>query len=351
MTNQPKAVIGAATVAAGVLFVCLAVIARLPLVVALAVALVVGGGIVALSRQSGRAAIVADPGQVSAPVPASAAAEPQPRKYQARPVAGIPVPSAVPGFNFVFSAAVYWVPAVDGVREPERVAEAEIIRRTAEFTKQHDPRRATLVQNGLAEVLMVPRADQKQRVYARAESVALTITADDQRHLDERDRLRKQEELWDCGRRLEVNKRRYLEDDVLKSPASAVVWWLARNDDKPEKVAGQIEMLTRLARAAASTADTPADYAMGYGSTRDGDNDAMTTDSASLTTAGHFRAFLDSFEFPDGDARLLLTKQVASVVEGHGYPSVAREMTSPYDDWPSGPRLMSEDSEPVLGDS
>lgn len=344
MINQLKAAIAAAATAAGVLFVCLAIIVRLPLLVALAVAVVVGGGILAAMRQPGEKADVNGPPQVSVPP------ERHPAQYQARQVAVIPVPSAVPGFSFIFSATVYWQPAVASVIEPERIALGEIIRRAGEFTQRHDPSQAPLVRSGLAEALADARADPKQRVYARAESVGLAITADDQRHLDERDQLRKQEELWDFRRRLELNKRKYLEEDVLKSPASAVVWWLARNDDKPEKVAEHIELLTRLVRAADNGTGTSGGHTMGYEATGYGDDSAMTTAAALRTVTEHFDAFLDSFGFPDGDARLLLTKQVANAVEGHGYATVAREMTGPYDEWPDGRGPANEDGEPGLGD-
>lgn len=196
------------------------------------------------------------------------------------------------------------------------------------------------MQNGLAEAMADTLADPKRRVYTRAGSVELTITADDQRLLDERDKLCKQEDLWDHRRRLELNKRRYLADDVLKSPASAVVWWLARNDDKPEKVAENIEVLTRLADAADTSAEASTSRVRRFGAADHGDNTAMTTAAPPPTTAERFDAYLDSFGFPGGDARLLLTKQVADWVEAHGFPAAAREMTSPYDVWPGESDLM-----------
>ena len=339
VTIQPKTVIVAAVAAAVVLFLCLAVIVRLPFLISLAISIVIGAGALASARRRGDGA-GSDPDPTD-PTPPSPA--PLPAQYNARQVVAVPLPSAVPGFSFVFSATVYWLPAVDRVIEPERVAVGEIIRRAAEFAQQHDPGQALLAQNGLAEAVADTHVDPKRRVYTRAGSVELTITADDQRLLDERDKLRKQEDLWDHRRRLELNKRRYLADDVLKSPASAVVWWLARNDDKPEKVAEDIEVLTRLADAADTLTDAYASRVRRLGAPGHGDNTAMTAAGPPLTVAEHFDAFLDSFNFPGGDTRLLLTKQVADWVEAHGFRTAAGEMTSSYDVWPGKSDFMSED--------
>jgi hypothetical protein len=349
MTNHPKAivqprtVVAVAAVATGGLVLCLSVIVRLPFLISLAIAIVVGGGILVAARRPRREADATDVPITVTP----ASLRPQ---YQVRQVSAIPLPSAVPGFSFFFSATVYWLPAVDGVIEPERVAAGEIIRRAAEFTQQYDPGQALLVQNGLAEAVADARADPKRRVYARAGSVELTITADDQRHLDEREKLRKQEDLWDLRRRLELNKRKYLADDVLKSPASALVWWLARNDDKPEKVAENIEVLTRLADAADASGEASAGRARRFEAAGHGDNAAMATATPPPTTAERFDAFLDSFDFPGGDARLLLTKQVADWVEAHGFRAAAREMTSPYGAWPGEGDLASQDDGPGSAD-
>jgi hypothetical protein len=65
------------------------------------------------------------------------------------------------------------------------------------------------------------------------------------------DRVRKA--IWEHQRKYEQNKRAYLGRDVLKDPGSAVVWWLARNDDHVEKTVQAIGLLAQLSSAA--TAD------------------------------------------------------------------------------------------------
>lgn len=58
-------------------------------------------------------------------------------------------------------------------------------------------------------------------------------------------------------RALERNKRRYLSDDVLKDPGSAVVWWLARNDEQVEGTVERIGLLARLSAAANNSEVAP----------------------------------------------------------------------------------------------
>jgi len=324
MTIRRNAVL-TAIAAAGALFIGL-IIARVTTLVAVPITLVVGGAILAaMSRPQSAAPVISASPVLIKP-------DPPPPQYQTRPVAGIPLPSAHEDYSFVFSATVYWLPVVASVCEPGRIAVSEIIRRAQEITQRRDPAQAALVTHELAVLLADARPDPAVRVQVRAESVQLLLSADDQRRLEELARLRKEEELWDYQRRHEQSKRRYLSTDVLKDAGSAVVWWLARNDGQPEKVAESIGVLTQLARAANNADGDPDGNAAGTG------DEAPTAAAANpQTPAEHFGVFIDSLSLQDDDARLMLTKQMASLVESHGYPTVAREMNSPYDEWPSGP--------------
>jgi hypothetical protein len=57
-------------------------------------------------------------------------------------------------------------------------------------------------------------------------------------------------------RQLEQDKRAYLRDDVLATPGSAVVWWLANN---PGEVAQCVDLLGTLTRLSAAANDIPLD--------------------------------------------------------------------------------------------
>jgi hypothetical protein len=338
MTIRRNAVL-VALAAGGVLFIGLVIIARIPTLASLPIALAVGGTVLAaLSRSASVPPIAPAPPVVLTP-------HPPPVQYQAQTIAGIPLPSAHEDYAFVFSATVYWLPVMTGISDPGMTAASEIIRRAQEITERRDPEQAVLVTHELATLLRDVRPDPAGRVQARAESVQLLLSPDDQRRLEELARLRKEEELWDYQRRHEQSKRRYLSADVLRNPGSAVVWWLARNDGQPEKVAESIGVLTQLARAANNTDDSPVGNA-----TRATDEAAAAAPADPQTPAEHFGAFLDSLNSLDDDARLTLTKQMASLVEGHGYGAVAREMTGPYDEWPGGPDSGMPGDEPEPSD-
>jgi hypothetical protein len=337
MNIRSNAVLTALAVACA-LFLGLIVIARLPALVALPIALVVGGAILALNRPSARSN--------ASPQAAENTQEELPPQYQAQPVAGILLPSAHQDYAFMFSATVYWLPAVRGVAAPGAIARAEIIRRAGEIAQRRDPAQAALVTSEVEGLLADARPDPTNQVHVRAELVQLQLSDDDRQRLEQLASLRKQEELWDYERRQEQSRRRYLGEDVLKNSGSAVVWWLARNDSQPDKVAESIDALTRLANAANNADDDPA-----------GDSTAILSEAPAVeaadpqTPAGHFGAFLDSLDSLNSlsdDARLVLTKQMASLVESHGYATVAREMTGPYDEWPGGSDsgVPSEELEP-----
>jgi hypothetical protein len=337
MTIPSRNAVLTALATAGAIFVGLTIAARMSVLLALLIALVAGGVALAAVRRP-------RPVPLSAPVPAdlgpSDLVTPEPPPVQAQPIAGVPLPSAHEDYTFVFSATVYWLPAVAGVTEPGVIAVSEIVRRAHQITQRRDPAQSVLVMHELAAFLADTRPDPGGRVYVRAESVELQLSADDQRRLEELTRLRKEEELWDYQRRHEQSKRRYLSEDVLKDAGSAVVWWLARNDDQPTKVAESIGVLTQLAHAANNADGDPAGA---------GNRSLTAAFGRSRTPVEHFGAFVDSLHLLDDDARLMLTKQMASLVESNGYPTVAREMRDQFDEGPDAASGMPAD-EPEPGE-
>jgi hypothetical protein len=294
MFNRSNAVL-AGLAAACLVFLGLAVATRLQTLVALVVALTVGGMVVAAAIGKRPAMPLSAAAQVTAEVPA-----PPPAQFQELPVTGIRLPSAFADYTFAFAAKVYWLPA-DRVVVGGEIAVSEVIRRAREVTERRDPSEVTLIASDLAVALGALQVAPCGRVQVRAESVHLQLPTEDQQRLDELARLRKQEELWDHQRRYQVNKRRYLRTDVLKDPGSAVVWWLAEHEDKPKEVAESIDVLSRLARAANNADDV-----------------AAGAPAAPRTSAEHFDAFLDALEpAPNNDERLTLASQVARLVDSH----------------------------------
>jgi hypothetical protein len=336
MTNRRNAVFAVLAVAVIFIAVIIAIIvARMPVLVALLIAIVSGSVVLVVVSRSPSVPPIAPAS------PALDTPDPPPAQYQAQPIAGVPLPSAHEDYAFAFSATVYWLPTVASVTELGAIAVSEIVRRAREITQGRDPAQAALVTHELAALLADVQPDSAGRVHARAESVQLQLSADDQRRLEELARLRKEEELWDYQRRHEQSKRRYLGKDVLRDAGSAVVWWLARNDDQPMKVAENIDVLTQLAHAANNADGNPLGNAAGAG-----DRAPISTPGNPQTSAKHFGAFIDSLGPLDDDARLTLTKLTANLVESHGYPIVAREMNRQYDEWPDGTVSDMPDNEP-----
>jgi len=294
MLNRSNAVLAGLAVAC-LVFLGLAVATRLQTLVALVVAIAVGGMVLAAVLGRRLASFPTEATPITVDVPA-----PPPVQFQERPVAGIRLPSAFVDYTFAFAAMVSWLPA-DGVVGAGEIAVSEVIRRAREVTEPRDPSEVTLIASDLAVALGTLQAAPCGRVQVRAESVQLQLPTEDQQRLDELARLRKQEELWDHQRRYQVNKRRYLHSDVLKDPGSAVVWWLAQNEDQPKQVAESIDVLSQLARAANNADDAPSGVP-----------------ATPQTSAEHFDAFLDALDpAPNDDQRLTLASQMARLVDGH----------------------------------
>lgn len=287
----------AGVVAACLLFICLAYAVRLPILIALVLAIFGGGTVLAavVTRRSSAT-------QTERPPVVESAAEQVAVQLRALPVTGVRLPSALADYTFTFSAQVLWAPAPHRPAGTGDVAVHEIIRRASKITEQQHPSRVSVIAPGLATALATLQPDQGGRVQVKAESVQLQLRPEDQQQLDEEADLRKQEGLWEYRRRHEVNVRHYLHTDVLKDPASAVVWWLAKHADEPGHVAESIGILNQLAHAANNTPPTaPAERG-----------------TEPQTPAERFDAFLDSLASrSDENVRRLLTHQVASLIDVH----------------------------------
>ena len=298
MSNRPNAVL-AGLAAGGLLFACLAVAAPLPKLVVLLLSVVVGGVVLAaVSRRPPVSPPPAEPAPVAVVAPAP--------QFQTGPITGVRLPTALADYHFGFAASVTWRPTANAAHGAGNIAINEIVRRASEITKDRDPSEVTLAAADLAVALGVLMPDSGRQVEVMAESVHLQLPPEDQKRLDEMATLRKEEGLWEYQRRSQVSKRNYLRTDVLKDAGSAVVWWLSKHEDNLEQVAANIDLLTRLAHAANT-------------------NHVNETDSAAAdeaagppTPAEHFDTFLDSLDpTPGQDIRLLLTSQVAGLVDVH----------------------------------
>lgn len=205
--------------------------------------------LVMTALSGGRAS--ADPYEPADPEPPTVPAEPP---YQETRVVDAALPSATDGYDFLFSATVWWWPVPDRADRAEgaspALAVSSVVSRALEVVRHEEPGRASFARYLLEGELGVPLSDRSGRVKALAADVTLTLAPADRERLRKLNDLRKDEELWEYERQHERNKRRYLGDDVLKSAGSAVVWWLARHENEIEKAVDMIGPLAQIASAA-----------------------------------------------------------------------------------------------------
>ncbi|HEX5401349.1 MAG TPA: hypothetical protein VFX16_03500 [Pseudonocardiaceae bacterium] len=176
---------------------------------------------------------------------------------EGRRMVAVPLPCAEPGYRFAFSATVFWRPAPNpvGMRHtnPEALALESIRARASQITSDQAPGDHVAVGYQLAAALGTVLPDGSGQVVAWATDVQLSIPDDDDARLHKVTELRKHEQVWEHERGLERTMRAYLRDEVLDSPGSAVVWWLARHPDQVEDTARLIGPLAQLSAAAHGT--------------------------------------------------------------------------------------------------
>ncbi|NML52891.1 hypothetical protein HHL19_08615 [Streptomyces sp. R302] len=193
----------------------------------------------------------ADPYEPGEPEPPAVPTE---RPYQEARVVDAALSSATNGYDFLFSATVWWRPVPDHAGQADSASSAlavsSVVSRALEVVRHEEPGRASFARYLLEGQLGILLPDLSGRVKAMAADVTLTLAPADRERLQKLNDLRKDEEIWEYERQHERNKRRYLGDDVLKSAGSAVVWWLARHENEIEKAVDMIGPLAQVAAAA-----------------------------------------------------------------------------------------------------
>ncbi|MGW1842680.1 hypothetical protein [Streptomyces sp. NPDC001966] len=276
------------------------------------------------SRETGSSA--------QAPEPCEAAPErPAERPYKETSVVVVPVESAVADCPFLFSATVWWRLAdEDGSwrhGNPAALASTSVLRRVQRMTSTEHPNRCTFLEHSMEGVLGMAAPDDEGLVVAFATDIRLVLRQKDQEHLDELDGLRKAAGTWESRRQHERNVREYLGDDVLRSPGSAVVWWMARHDDQIERAVEMIAPLTVLS-ATANDQEIPEKYRdlfQMYGSPPDEDPTGGFDHPEPIveeTVPG------DDSDWPTADQQPSMSDQLSSWMESMGIDEGSVEGTA-----------------------
>ena len=202
------------------------------------------------------------PHQHHAPAPAPVPpAGPAPRQET---ISKLPLPSREQDYHFLFSATVLWerqphVPAM--ASDFGATAKKFVIERALELTQRCRPQ-----DHGIATMHLSSSLSGKQQVvnghYVWAADVTLELSEEDSERLEKMARLRKDRALWDEERAHELSLRDYVGKEVLRDPGTAVLWWFARNLQKPDgltRTVNDIEKLRRLTAPAHATQVPPWD--------------------------------------------------------------------------------------------
>ncbi|MFE0106007.1 hypothetical protein [Streptomyces sp. NPDC059009] len=265
-------------------------------------------------------------------------------------VAYVALPSAVPDYDFSFSATVMWtlLEAPEDAPEvnPAGLAVDAVLQRARTVAAEQEPTRAAFVQHQLDGALGTMRMDATGRVMAMARDVSLGLPEHDRERLLKLSNVRKDEEVWEHERNYERNKRAYLGDDVLRDTGSAVVWWLSRNDEEVEGAVDRIGLLARLSAAANNEDVSPpfehlvppppfataaadrleAEQPFSPDESRLNFDDAFTKESGPPASSA-LDAFLEWFGFSPDDPELdLFAERLINIAQAHGKTDIAEEI-------------------------
>ncbi|MFE7268418.1 hypothetical protein ACFU9B_41640 [Streptomyces sp. NPDC057592] len=256
-------------------------------------------------------------------------------------VSRVALPSRWADYDFLISATIRWY-ALDASRpgrllNPAGLAVESVLDRARVVTEQREPGRVSLVQHELSGALSSLLPDSTGQLQAMAEDVRLTLHEHDQERLDSLAGVRKDQAVWEHQRKYEQSKRKYLGEDVLKDTGSAVVWWLAKNDEQVERTVEDLGMLARLTSAANDT-DVPErlrDLIPQPREEQDGKEPSEWQAAAfkrAPTAADHLADALNALSLEDGDTqRRLLAKQIADAIRDQEQHETADDLVRRFD--------------------
>ncbi|MET9955564.1 hypothetical protein ABZ135_29015 [Streptomyces sp. NPDC006339] len=254
-------------------------------------------------------------------------------------VRNVALPSSSADYDFLVTALVRWVP-VDVPHGAPEVSSAglavdAVLTRAREITVAQPPQRSSLVQHQLSGELATMRPDPTGRVLAMAENVQVTLSDADRERLDKLATVRKNEAVWEHERKWEQSKRAYLGEDVLTSTGSAVVWWLAKNNDRVDKAVADIGLLAQLT-AVANDEPVPDRLHPYVAPPTEGESD-QSAEAGSVSLADRLVDFMAHAGLDEDDPeRLLFLRRVAEAARAARVPDadalerLADETDRPY---------------------
>lgn len=273
-------------------------------------------------------------------------------------VSQVALPSHWHDYNFVFSATVRWhlieSPGNAPVLNPGGLAVDAVLNRARAVTERREPGQASLVRHELSGVLSRMYPDPTGHLQAMAEDVSLTLLEPDKERLDRLADVRKDKAVWEHQRKYEQSKRQYLGEDVLKDTGSAVVWWLAKNDEHVEKTVADLALLAQLTSAANDT-DIPERLQNLVSQLPDERiapeflEEGPAGTAHEQTASDHLSGFFDAMGFTEGDdRRAMLAKQISDIITQQNRYETAEDLRRRFD--PPATVTPNNPEEPNPGD-
>jgi hypothetical protein len=288
------------------------------------------------------------------PPPPAPAPSPVPQ-YRQVTVNAVELPSALPDYDFRFSAVVFWRELSTQHRNPMGLAVELIVSRARAIVAVQSPTNRSLAEAMLTSLLGQLARDPGGQVEAWAVEVTLNLTPDDAQRLEKLATIRKNEAVWEHERKFERSRRMYLGEEVLKSTGSAVVWWLSRQDNEIEAA---VKLIGHLARLSATAQDTEVPELFRH---LDPIPAPVTIDGEAPvrpeTAADHVGALIDKLGYGAADKedeRTLLATLLADAIEKAERPDVAEAVRHRFGDpFPANGHGSADpdDSDPMPGNA
>jgi hypothetical protein len=192
------------------------------------------------------------------------------------------------------AASVHWRTRASESYHPE-LARAFVLEQARHVTSIWAPAQYSLAQHELAARLGRPQPGASGQLEIWATDVRLELPEAVQQHLAKMDEAQRRGLLWEVDALNETKVRTYLREDALQTPASALVWWLARNQDSVERAVELIDVLTKLSLFAngRKAADDAAEAQLLIGAIE------RLDESARRPTAHGLAEALDQADLPD----------------------------------------------------
>lgn len=226
-----------------------------------------------------------------------------PSEASSSPLSTSGLPTADETVFLDLSATVHWQ-AAQAQSYHADLARALVLRHARDVTSKWRPAQYSLAQHDLAARIGRPEVDASGDLEVWATDVRLDLPEAVQQHLAKMDEAHREGLLWEVDALNQSRIRSYLRDDALRTPASAVVWWLARNQESVQRAVELSDVLTKLSQ--------------------------LATGQTEPNGAAEVQLVVDAVQKLDESARRPAAHDLAAALDQAGMSSVAKALRDKY---------------------